>query len=340
MIAGLESPTAGTLRIGGRVVDGVPPRKRDVAMVFQHDALYPHMTVRENMAFALKMRRMNKREIDGRVGWAAEMLGLRSLGDRKPGEISGGERRRVALGRAIVQKPTVFLLDEPLSNLDAGLRVDMRGQIKRLHRELGTTTIYVTHDQEEAMTLGDRVAVMCEGVVRQCDRPQSVYQQPVDRFVAGFLGTPAMNFVEGHLEVADGVAWFVFSDARLRLDGAPLEWLNGEPRRRIVAGIRPENIELVTSATDGDGNTRNDIAATVEMIEPVGSMMDVYLQTASGQRLLCRLKATGLGEGAPVAARVAPGDIYLFEPNGPRDRQSPAHHGHRLKVAGRLTDGH
>ena len=197
MIAGLETISTGTLKIGDRVVNDVHPRDRDIAMVFQNYALYPHMTVGQNMSFALKMRKTPKQQIRKSVAWAAELLGLQDLLDRKPKALSGGQRQRVALGRAIVRKPAVFLFDEPLSNLDAKLRVETRAEIKRLHRQLKTTTIYVTHDQEEAMTLGDRVVVMCDGLKRQSDSPLQVYQHPADRFVASFLGMPPMNFLEG-----------------------------------------------------------------------------------------------------------------------------------------------
>ncbi len=306
MVAGLESISEGTLRIGHRVVNDVHPRDRDIAMVFQNYALYPHMTVRQNMAFALKMRKTPKPEIAERVDWAAGLLGLEDLLERKPKALSGGQRQRVALGRAIVRQPAVFLFDEPLSNLDAKLRVETRAEIKRLHRKLKTTTIYVTHDQEEAMTLGDRVVVMSDGVVRQADSALNVYRHPTDRFVAGFLGMPPMNFLDGHLEHADGQMWFVGEDARLRLGDAPVEWLEGQPRRPIVAGIRPEALRV--------SDTDNGIPATVQVTEPLGSTMDVFLQTASGQRLVCRVPASPLEEGKSVSAEVAPADVHLFEP--------------------------
>jgi len=327
MIAGLETISDGTLKIGDRVVNDVSPRDRDIAMVFQNYALYPHMTVEQNMSFALKMRKTPKAEIRERVAWAADLLGLQNLLDRKPKALSGGQRQRVALGRAIVRKPAVFLFDEPLSNLDAKLRVETRAEIKRLHRQLKTTTIYVTHDQEEAMTLGDRVVVMCDGLKRQCDSPLQIYRRPADRFVAGFLGMPAMNFFEGHLEQADGQLWFSGADARLRLDAAPVEWLAGEAKRAVVAGIRPESFELCETASDG-----HIIAATVQVIEPLGSTMDVYLETASGQRLVCRVPAGPLDEGQTVSARVSPEDIFLFEPNEAGDSGSPTHYGLSLKA--------
>src|SRR3989304_1842028 len=209
LIAGLEELTAGAIRIGDREVNNVPPKDRDVAMVFQNYALYPHMTVFKNMAFGLKMRRVPNAEIIRMVGETAAKLGLTHLLDRKPSALSGGERQRVAVGRAIARKPQVFLFDEPLSNLDAKLRIQMRTELKDLHRELRTTVVYVTHDQEEAMTLGDRMAVLREGVIQQCGPPLEVYNRPANRFVAGFVGTPLMNFFEGRLECNGDAVCFI-----------------------------------------------------------------------------------------------------------------------------------
>src|SRR5881227_1477169 len=204
MVAGLEEITAGTLRIGQRVVNDVPPQDRDIAMVFQNYALYPHMTVYKNMAFGLKLRKMPKKQIHERVMDAARILEIEHLLDRKPRQLSGGQRQRVAVGRAIVREPAAFLFDEPLSNLDAKLRVTTRAELKRLHHRLRTTTLYVTHDQEEAMTLGDRIVVMREGVIHQADPPLETYNQPKNRFVAGFIGMPPMNFFDGAIKVIDG----------------------------------------------------------------------------------------------------------------------------------------
>ena len=329
MIAGLEDVSTGTLKIGDRVVNDVHPRDRDIAMVFQNYALYPHMTVHDNMAFALKMRKTPKSEIAERVDWAAQLLGLGSLLQRKPRALSGGQRQRVALGRAIVRQPAVFLFDDPLSNLDAKLRVETRAEIKRLHRKLKTTTVYVTHDQEEAMTLGDRVVVMCDGLIRQCDTPLSTYENPADLFVAGFLGMPPMNFLSGQLEQNDGSLWFAGNGTRLRLDDSPLDWLQGETKRPVVAGIRPESISITESApSDPHG-----ISATVQVTEPLGSTMDVYLQITSGHPLICRVPATDMPEGHSVTAHCAPGKIHLFEPNsivGESDGET--HYGRRLRV--------
>ncbi len=328
MIAGLETISSGTLKIGDRVVNDIHPRDRDIAMVFQNYALYPHMSVYDNMAFALKMRKVPKAQIKERVNQAAEMLGLGALLGRKPKALSGGQRQRVALGRAIVRQPTVFLFDEPLSNLDAKLRVETRAEIKRLHRKLNTTTIYVTHDQEEAMTLGDRVVVMCDGWMRQVDSPLNIYQKPADRFVAGFLGMPPMNFLEGHLESTNGKYWFVGHDARMRLEDAPPEWLQGKIQQRVVAGIRPEAIEL--SAPSANGNAPG-IGATIQAVELLGSTMDVYLQTPSGNPLVCRMPVGSWVEGQAVVASVSPQNVHVFEPNEQGDRFSPTYFGRNLR---------
>ncbi len=332
MVAGLETISGGTLKIGDRVVNDVHPRDRDIAMVFQNYALYPHMTVEQNMSFALKMRKAPKAEIRERVAWAAGLLGLEGLLKRKPKALSGGQRQRVALGRAIVRKPAVFLFDEPLSNLDAKLRVDTRAEIKRLHRQLNTTTIYVTHDQEEAMTLGDRVVVMEGGIKRQCAPPLEIYQHPADRFVASFLGMPPMNFFEGQLEQAEGKLWFAGEDARLQLNDAPLEWLEGQPQRPVVAGIRPESFSLRQEASAG-----RSISATVQVVEPLGSTMDVYLETASGQQIVCRVPASELAEGQAWHAYTDSSAIHLFESNAASGASLPVQLGRSLRATSELV---
>ncbi len=277
MIAGLEEISSGTLRIGDRVVNDVPPKDRDIAMVFQSYALYPHMSVRENLAFGLKLRKVKKEEIERRVNEAAETIQLQKLLDRKPKELSGGQRQRVALGRAIVREPAVFLMDEPLSNLDAKLRVQTRAEIARLHQRLKTTVVYVTHDQVEAMTMGSRIAVMNEGALQQVGTPQALYDTPVNRFVAGFIGSPSMNFVEVHLEGTG-------SDARLV---GPADWsIPLPPRYRqaatphegktIFAGFRPEHLDI--------GEPRPDIASfstRADVVEYLGNEELLHLNAAN-----------------------------------------------------------
>jgi multiple sugar transport system ATP-binding protein len=246
MVAGLESISHGTIAIGDRVVNTVPPKERDIAMVFQNYALYPHMSVYDNMAFGLKLRKLSKEEIDRRVMQAAEILGLEEFLQRKPKALSGGQRQRVAMGRAIVREPQAFLMDEPLSNLDAKLRVQMRAEVSRLQSELGVTTIYVTHDQTEAMTMGDRVAVLKKGELQQVDAPQFLYDHPANLFVAGFIGSPAMNMVEADLVREDGGLYATFGSTRLRVADEVVSerpGIRAYEGRRVIAGIRPENME-------------------------------------------------------------------------------------------------
>jgi multiple sugar transport system ATP-binding protein len=259
MIAGIEEATSGTIHLGERDVTHVDPKRRDLAMVFQNYALYPHMTVRDNIAFGLKLRRMPKGDIGRRVDEVAAVLGLDDLLKRKPSQLSGGQRQRVAMGRAIAREPQAFLMDEPLSNLDAKLRVAMRAQLAKLHERLGTTTVYVTHDQVEAMTLGDRVAVLRGGTLQQCDRPDVLFSRPANLFVAAFIGSPAMNLVEA--DVRDGVARFAGCAVPL-VPGSPL---HGTPDGRMVLGIRPHDLAL---AGDGDLAT---LEARVDVVERLGT---------------------------------------------------------------------
>ncbi len=245
MIAGLESITAGKLFIGDRMVNDVPPKNRDIAMVFQSYALYPHMTVRDNLAFALKLRGNSKSEIEKRVQQAAGILGIQDFLNRTPRQLSGGQRQRVALGRAIVRQPQVFLFDEPLSNLDAQLRVQMRREIARLHQELDATMIYVTHDQVEAMTLGDRIVVMNKGYVQQIDTPMNLYDHPRNRFVAGFIGSPAMNFIDGRIAVGDALQFVAAGDAfTFTIPPSLAERIHGLETRELTLGIRPEDVSV------------------------------------------------------------------------------------------------
>jgi multiple sugar transport system ATP-binding protein len=270
MIAGLEEITAGEVRLGGRVVNHLPPRARDMAMIFQNYALYPHMNVYDNMAFGLKMRNLDRAEIRRRVDSAAQILGLEEVLRKRPRHLSGGQRQRVAMGRAIVREPQAFLMDEPLSNLDAKLRVQVRAEIARLQRDLGVTTIYVTHDQSEAVTLGDRVCVLREGLLQQIDRPQVLYDSPANLFVAGFIGSPAMNLVEAELVEADGDVAAQFGSQMLVV---PRDVVSARPAlrtavgRRVVLGVRPEDIghlpPVAGSFLDVDVDIREDMGAEI-----------------------------------------------------------------------------
>jgi multiple sugar transport system ATP-binding protein len=277
MVAGLEDISGGVLRIGERVVNHVPARDRDIAMVFQSYALYPHLSVYDNIAFGLKVKKMPKAEIDRRVQEAARILGLDPFLKRKPRALSGGQRQRVAMGRAIVREPAAFLMDEPLSNLDAKLRVQMRAEVSRLQRDLGTTTIYVTHDQVEAMTMGDRVAVMRKGELQQVDDPQTLYDHPVNLFVGGFIGSPAMNMVEGTVVSANGGLAVDIGRQRLGLDEAALAArpaLRGYEGRQVIVGIRPEDLEDVALAPDTPPDRR--LQGVTELREALGSELVVH----------------------------------------------------------------
>ena len=283
LIAGLDELADGTIRIGDRVVNNVAPRDRDVAMVFQNYALYPHMTVFKNMAFGLKMRRVPRNEIRLKVAETAEKLSLTRLLDRKPSQLSGGERQRVALGRAIVRKPQVFLLDEPLSNLDASLRLHTRTEIKSLQRDLQTTMIYVTHDQEEAMTLADRLAVLRGGVLQQYGSPLDVYNRPANRFVAEFIGTPRMNFFCGRLDGDSASTCFSGSIGRLHLTPRELATHRG---KEVVLGIRPQDVYL--DGTTGDPRAPI-VEATVRLVETLGDRVIVHATTTGGDSVVARV---------------------------------------------------
>jgi multiple sugar transport system ATP-binding protein len=277
MVAGLEEITGGKVTIGDRVVNDVAPKDRDVAMVFQNYALYPHMSVFNNMAFGLQIRKMDKAEIERRVDEAAQFLGLTEYLQRKPRNLSGGQRQRVAMGRAIVREPQAFLMDEPLSNLDAKLRVQMRAEIARIQGELGVTTIYVTHDQVEAMTMGDRVAVIRKGVLQQVDSPQQLYDNPTNLFVGGFIGSPAMNMVEARLARADGGLFAEFGSNRLRLDEEAVSArpaLKSYEGKSVVLGIRPESIEDATFVPVAPKD--RSLTATVDLREALGSEILVH----------------------------------------------------------------
>ncbi len=277
MVAGLEEITEGEIYIGDRLVNDVPAKDRDIAMVFQNYALYPHMNVYDNMAFGLKLRKVSKGEIDKRVKDAASVLGIDRLLKRKPRELSGGQKQRVAVGRAIVRKPLVFLFDEPLSNLDAKFRTQMRTEIHKLHNKLRTTMIYVTHDQVEAMTLGDRVAVMKDGVIYQCDTPMNIYDNPVNKFVAGFIGGPPMNFMDGILRKKNGKLFFDEGNFQIGILDRMAPQLSPYTDKEITFGIRPEDIydKLFTT----EAQSENTISVTVDVVEPMGSEVYLYLNT-------------------------------------------------------------
>jgi multiple sugar transport system ATP-binding protein len=289
MIAGLESITSGTLSIDDRVVNDVPPKNRDIAMVFQSYALYPHMTVRDNLAFALKLRGAKRDEIDSRVSKAADILGITEYLDRTPRQLSGGQRQRVALGRAIVREPKVFLFDEPLSNLDAQLRVQMRREIAKLHKDLGATMIYVTHDQVEAMTLGDRIVVMSKGRVMQIDTPMNLYDHPRNRFVAGFIGSPGMNFAEGRLNRGAKLQFIADQDAfTIDLPPALADRMEGFETSAVTLGVRPEDVSVVPSSGPALFLGESTIVhapitgpARLDLVEALGNEVFVYATLGS-----------------------------------------------------------
>ncbi len=308
MIAGLEEITAGEIYIGDRLVNDIPPKDRDIAMVFQNYALYPHMDVYNNMAFGLKLRKTPKQEINQRVREAAELLGITDKLKSKPRQLSGGQRQRVALGRAIVREPKVFLFDEPLSNLDAKLRVAMRAELQELHHKLKTTSIYVTHDQVEAMTLGERVAVMNEAVLHQYAPPQHLYDHPTDQFVAGFIGSPAMNFFNARLALENGIFYIEGHGFKLALpdDDQIIE----HDSEDVVLGIRPEDLH---GPVDYDGNDVIDVL--VKVVEPLGDELQIHAD-CSGQGLTASLDPRQqIRVGDAIKLRVAMDYMHLFDPH-------------------------
>jgi multiple sugar transport system ATP-binding protein len=354
MVAGLEEISGGTIRIGSRIVNDVPPKDRDIAMVFQNYALYPHMTVYKNMAFGLKLRGMPKAEIHQKVTDAAKMLDIEHLLERKPKALSGGQRQRVAVGRAIVRNPACFLFDEPLSNLDAKLRVTTRAELKRLHQRLRTTTIYVTHDQEEAMTLGDRIVVMKDGLIQQADTSLETYQRPRNRFVAGFIGMPPMNFFDGQLKTQGDQ--LVFEEGTLK-NARVAEGRSDEPEvkvgeltlpgngftiplprhlrdllapkvgQHVVLGIRPEHFSL--HPIEGDTSATS-IKVTVNVTEPLGNDMDIYMTTPLNDHVVGRVEAeAGVQPGSQINMYVDVRKVHCFEPGATGMNlsitQEPAH---------------
>ncbi len=313
MIAGLEESTAGDIYIGDRLVDDMPPKERNIAMVFQNFALYPHMTVYQNLAFALKMRKISADQVKKRVLETAGLLGVEKLLKRKPAALSGGQCQRVALGRAIVRRPNAYLFDEPLSNLDVGLRRAMRAELKALHRRLQTTSVYVTHDQAEAMSLGDRLAVMLDGAIQQTAGPVEVYDRPANRFVAGFIGTPPMNFFKGRLEFRKGALNFVIDGEAVLMPlnlRASLQEYRG---RDMILGIRPEDISPARPGKADDA-----VSSTVETVEPLGARADVYLKNRGGQKFIAGMDPhTSLRTGNVVKMHLNVDKVHLFQPEGP-----------------------
>jgi multiple sugar transport system ATP-binding protein len=311
MIAGLESITSGQIMIGDTVVNELPPMDRDIAMVFQNYALYPHMSVYDNMAFGLKMRKFAKEDIRRRVQDAAEILGLQDYLHRKPRQLSGGQRQRVALGRAIVRHPQVFLFDEPLSNLDAKLRVQMRVELRKLHERLGTTAVYVTHDQVEAMTLGDRVVVMRDGRVQQVGEPLELYNQPANRFVAGFLGSPAMNFATVRIAAQDGDGlWAANEGLRIRVPAPLADRVGPYAGRELTLGIRPEDLRIA-----GEGSPPGPtFAAEVEVVERLGSETLLDMRVGKDMMVAAVEPAVRVRPRERLLLAMDPERLHFFDP--------------------------
>ncbi|MCC6905465.1 MAG: ABC transporter ATP-binding protein [Anaerolineae bacterium] len=311
MLAGLEDISGGKIYIGDRVVNDVPPKDRDIAMVFQSYALYPHMTVADNMGFGLKLRGVPKAEIDRRVREAASELGLEPLLDRKPKALSGGQRQRVAVGRAIVREPQVFLMDEPLSNLDAKLRVEARALLARLHHRLETTFIYVTHDQVEAMTMGSRIVVLKDGILQQVDTPQVLYDHPANVFVAGFIGSPSMNFFEGTVVQENGQLFVDTGSFHMPVPAHRVEGWSRELGRRVILGIRPENIHDVEYMP---ANTQSvELEANVDVTELMGNEVFLYLKTGGNEYIARVDPRTKARVGVPMRVGFDPNKTHMFD---------------------------
>jgi multiple sugar transport system ATP-binding protein len=330
-IAGLEEITAGTISIGERVVNDLPPKDRDIAMVFQNYALYPHMTVEQNLAFGLQLRKTPKQEIQRRTGEAARMLGLEPYLKRKPAALSGGQRQRVAMGRAIVREPQAFLMDEPLSNLDAKLRVSMRASLNQLHERLGVTTVYVTHDQVEAMTLGDRVCVLRDGRLQQVDTPQALFESPVNLFVAGFIGSPAMNFVTAELVRDDGPA-VTFAGYKLRV---PPEILDAKPGladyfgKKVILGIRPSDFEDASLGQAGRGTMRVTAGVTEELGSEIMVIFTIDAPHVEHAAIVAAEEAAAEDEAEAAAALAGGKSLWTARVS----KESRVQHGQPLELA-------
>jgi multiple sugar transport system ATP-binding protein len=317
MIAGLESLTSGTIRIGGRVVNTLEPKDRNIAMVFQNYALYPHMTVYRNIAFGLHAARLPKPEIDAKVRKAADLLGLAQLLERRPHELSGGQRQRVAMGRAIVRDPSVFLFDEPLSNLDAQLRGQMRTEIKRLHQSIGTTIVYVTHDQIEAMTLADRIVIMREGRIEQVGSPLEVFHHPASMFVAGFIGTPTMNLLEMTL-VRNGAAAALELTGEVRIALPDPVAQRVRERSRLTVGIRPDDIAVVPAGSSSGSGSSMVVPGQVLVAEPLGNTTQIIVKVGSRELIGMADGRFVPAAGEPVDLRFDTNRLHLFDSNGSR----------------------
>jgi multiple sugar transport system ATP-binding protein len=313
MLAGLEEISEGEILIGDRVVNDVPPKDRDIAMVFQSYALYPHMSVYDNMAFGLKLRKTPKAEIDHRVKEAAEILGLAHLLDRKPKALSGGQRQRVAVGRAIVREPAVFLMDEPLSNLDAKLRVTARAEISKLHKRLGTTFIYVTHDQVEAMTMGDRIAVLNDGILQQMDSPRTLYRRPANVFVAGFIGSPSMNFFNATLVSEEGKLIVDAGDFRVAVPDERKPIYGDYVGKEVVFGIRPEHVHAPQFAPPDTIGAR--MTGTVEVIELLGHELHLYLNSGKNNFVATVDTRLMVDVGNTIDLEMDMNNMHLFDKN-------------------------
>jgi len=306
MIAGLEDISEGEIYIDNVLVNNLPPKERDIAMVFQNYALYPHMSVYDNIAFGLKLKHYSKEEINNRVNEAAKILGIEQLLNRKPKALSGGQRQRVAVGRAIVRKPKVFLFDEPLSNLDAKLRVQMRTEISKLHHKLDATMVYVTHDQTEAMTMGDRIVILNDGIVQQIDTPLGLYNNPLNKFVAGFIGSPAMNFLNGKI-INNGNLFFVFQDVlKFKLPDSFSKYLDGLAIQNVTLGIRPENINIA----DDENNL---YSTKIDVVEPMGSETFLYFTIGSAPFVARVSSSLRLNAGDKIGVKFNYDKIYFFD---------------------------